>query len=78
MLLNKTLTQFGVNALKFAYRNNYGVAANPFHMYHLVDLGLFKQKGDYIQGYEEDGKHVVVEAFFVITQEGKRVYKKWF
>lgn len=29
MLLVKTLTQFGVNALKFAYRNDFGVVANP-------------------------------------------------
>jgi hypothetical protein len=77
MLLIKTLTQFGINALKLAYRNNYGVAANPLHMYHLVGLGLFKQK-DIISSLAEDGKEVATEALFTITEEGKRVYEKWF
>ncbi|MBI1838857.1 MAG: HNH endonuclease [Candidatus Colwellbacteria bacterium] len=77
MLIIKTLTQFGVNALKLAHRNNFGIVINPLFMYHLVDLGLFEQK-DVISSLAEDGKEVTTEVLFIITPEGKRICEKWF
>lgn len=76
-LLIKTLTQYGVNAMKVSYRNDFGVASNPFFISHLLELGLFEQKGDEMWSYSEEGKTVITEALYTITDEGKRIYDKW-
>ncbi len=75
-LILKTLTHFGVNALKIAYRNKVGVAATRFLLSHLIDLGLLKFKEE-LSSEAYDGEIVSTEALFEITEKGKRYYKKW-
>lgn len=73
-LIIKTFTHFGVNALKIAKRNNFGVIAMPFLLYHLVDLGLMtKEENQMSYGDQEDAT-----ARFAITQKGIEFYEKWF
>ena len=43
-LIMKTLTQYGVNALKMASRNEFGMVGMAFLLYHLVDLGYMQQE----------------------------------
>ena len=38
-LIHKTMTTYGLNTLKMAQRNKFGVIAMPSLLYHLVDLG---------------------------------------
>jgi 5-methylcytosine-specific restriction endonuclease McrA len=38
-LIQKTITTYGLNAMKTAKRNDFGVIAMPFLLYHLVDIG---------------------------------------
>jgi len=45
-LINKTITTYGLNAMKIAKRNNFGVIAMPFLLYHLVGLGYMSNKTD--------------------------------
>ena len=73
-LIIKTLTLFGVNALKIAKRNNFGVIAMPFLLYHLVDLGLMT-KEEVQMGY---GDQKDATARFAITKKGKKLLEKWF
>jgi len=76
-LIIKTLTRFGINALKIAKRNNYGVAAIPFLLLHLVDLGFLKQK-ETISSYGDDKKGIVCdEALFEITEKGRKLVERW-
>jgi HNH endonuclease len=42
-LIHKTLTTYGLNALKIAGRNNVGVVAMPFLLHHVVELGYMEQ-----------------------------------
>jgi|SRR3989344_4434705 len=84
VLLYKTLTVFGINALKMASRNEYGVAATPFLLMHMVEMGMLKKEETICEEIElgtESGKllnKIVSEARFIITEEGERIYKKWF
>ena len=62
-LIQKTLTQYGLNALKIADRNNFGVIAMPFLLYHLVGLGYMTKEEDQMgYGDQEDAT-----ARFAIT-----------
>lgn len=73
-LIIKTLTQYGLNALKIAKRNGFGVVAMPFLLYHLVQLGYMeKQETQMGYGMQED-----VTARFTITENGCRLLQKWF
>ena len=72
-LIAKTVTQYGINALKIASRNNFGVIAMPFLLYHLVDLGYMEQL-EAQMGY---GEQADATARFSITGEGRRVLKEW-
>jgi predicted transcriptional regulator len=72
-LIIKTLTHSGINALKISKRNNVGVIAMPFLLYHLVDLGLMtKEENQMGYGVQDDAT-----ARFAITIKGKKFYKKW-
>ena len=51
-LIEKTLTTYGLNALKIAHRNNFGVVAMPFLLYHVVDLGYMSKEEEQM-GYGE-------------------------
>jgi hypothetical protein len=76
-LIEKTLTIFGVNALKISERNNFGIVATPFLLFHLVSLGFLKQK-EKISSLAENGIEVDSEVLFEITEQGKKLIKKWF
>lgn len=73
-LILKTITQYGLNALKIAYRNNFGVVAMPFLLYHLADLGFMSKEEDQM-GY---GEQEDATSRFSITDKGKILYEKWF
>ena len=73
-LIQKTLTQYGLNALKIANRNDFGVIAMPFLLYHLVGLG-YMTKEENQMGYGEQND---ATARFAIAEEGKALLKKYF
>ena len=72
-LIARTVTQYGINALKIAARNNFGVVAMPFLLYHLVDLGYMDKLEDQM-GY---GEQEDATARFSINAEGRRVLNEW-
>ncbi|MCK4787053.1 MAG: HNH endonuclease [Desulfobacteraceae bacterium] len=73
-LIQKTLTQYGLNAMKIASRNNFGVIAMPFLLYHLVQLDyMTKEETQMGYGDQEDAT-----ARFAITESGKNLLRKWF
>jgi hypothetical protein len=73
-LIHKTLTQYGLNALKIAKRNGFGVIAMPFLLYHLVELG-YMTKEENQMGY---GKQDDATARFAITKEGLDLLEQYF
>ncbi len=73
-LIEKTLTIYGVNAMKISLRNNFGVVAMPFLLYHVVELGYLTKEEDQI-GY---GEQHDATARFAIIQAGKRLVREWF
>jgi len=76
-LIKKTLTQYGVSALKLAYRNEFGVVATPLLLYHLVGMGYMKKKEE-IEGYGDNNKdYIEVEARYVVTPKGRKLHDKW-
>ena len=72
-LIEKTLTTYGLNALKIASRNGEGVVAMPFLLCHLVDLG-FMQKEETQTTYGD----IEATARFAITEKGAALLKEWF
>jgi len=73
-LIQKTLTQYGLNAMKIADRNDFGVVAMPFLLYHIVQLGyMTKEENQMGYGRQED-----VTARFAITATGRDLLRKWF
>jgi hypothetical protein len=73
-LIQKTLTTYGLNAMKIASRNGFGVVAMPFLLYHLVDTGyMTKEEEQMGYGEEEDAT-----ARFAITERGRSLLSKWF
>jgi hypothetical protein len=73
-LIEKTLTTYGLNALKIAHRNNFGVVAMPFLLYHVVDLGYMSKEEDQMGYGEQDD----ATARFAITDRGRSLLQKWF
>lgn len=73
-LIHKTLTTFGLNAMKIASRNKFGVVGFPYMLYHLCELGYMK-KEEAQMGY---GDIEDVTARFSITEHGEKVLEKWF
>lgn len=73
-LIHKTLTTYGLNAMKIAARNNFGAVAMPFLLYHLVDIGyMTKEEEQMGYGEQEDAT-----ARFTITERGRLLLSKWF
>ncbi len=75
-LVQKSLTQPGVNALKVAHKDESGVVAHPFLVQHLVDANLL----DYIEyqmSYSTDEGETEVTALYRITAEGREIVKQW-
>ncbi|OHD10703.1 MAG: hypothetical protein A2Z96_05865 [Spirochaetes bacterium GWB1_48_6] len=73
-LIRKTLTQYGINAMKIACRNDFGVVAMPFLLFHLLDYG-YMSKEENQMGYGEQND---ATARFAITCSGKELIEKWF
>ena len=71
-LIQKTVTTYGINAMKIAARNEFGVVAMPFLLYHLVDLD-YMTKEEMQMGY---GKSEAT-ARFAITTKGQAILEKW-
>ena len=71
-LIHRTLTQYGVNAIKKAQRNEEGVVALPFLLHHLVDLGYMKEEES-----QMDYGELTVTARFTITDQGRNLYSLW-
>ena len=72
-LIHKTITTYGLNAMKIAMRNDFGVIAMPFLLYHLVDMGLMSKEEDQM-GY---GAQSDATARFAITESGRALLSKW-
>jgi len=73
-LIQKTITTYGLSAMKIAARNNFGVVAMPFLLYHLVDMGLMSKEEDQM-GY---GAQSDATARFAILEPGRALLGKWF
>lgn len=73
-LIQKTLTHYGLNAMKIADRNDFGVVAMPFLLFHIVQLGyMTKEENQMGYGGQKD-----VTARFAITSLGRDLLRKWF
>jgi hypothetical protein len=60
--------------MKIASRNNFGVVAMPFLLYHLVGMGyMTKEEEQMGYGEQEDAT-----ARFAITERGRSLLSKWF
>ena len=76
ILIMKTITQIGLNALKESARREVVYGA-PFLLNHLVDLGYlqFREAGE-LRGLE--GGPIVFEgAYYEATEKGKSVLDEW-
>jgi hypothetical protein len=70
-LIKKTLTQFGVNALKEAKRKS-NVSGAPFLLNHLVEMSYLK----FEEGLMGDPDSFDI-CVYKITNAGKELLKKW-
>ena len=76
-LIEKTITTYGLSAMKIAgRRDGDGVPAIPFMLYHLVDMGLMRKEQCLMKA--GPGDRIETLALFKITPEGKALLKKWF
>ena len=75
-LILKTLTPFGISALKIASRKKIVVGA-PFTLFHLVELGLLEQVEEISFQSDDEGNEICMEAIFNITSKGDALLKKW-
>src|SRR4030042_2974491 len=71
LLIYKTLTQAGVNALKIAYRKGF-VIGSEYLLNHLVDMGFLKNVASRL---EQDGLDVL--SRFEIKPKGRLLYERW-
>lgn len=67
-LILKTVTQYGLNALKLAKRQAEGFIAMPFLVWHLVDLGYIEPK----EPHSSYGK-VDISQRFILTAKGQNI-----
>ena len=72
-LIQKTVTLYGINAMKIAAHNDFGVIALPFLLYHLVGLE-YMTKEEAQMGY---GSQRDATARFAITDKGRHVLSRW-
>jgi len=73
-LIQKTITTYGLNAMRIAERNN-GVVALPFLLHHLISMGYMTQE----EGIMDYGSEIMdATARFAITDSGRALLKKWF
>ena len=71
-LVQRWLTQPGVNALRLAYQKSFGVVSFPFAVQHLVDARLLV----YVKQQMSYGG-VEVTALYQITDKGKALAERW-
>ena len=76
ILIMKTMTQVGINALKEAARREIVYGA-PYLLNHLVDLGYLqlKQPGDLRS--PEGGPIIYEGAYYEATEKGRTVLEEW-
>ena len=59
--------------MKIASRNNFGVVALPFLLYHLTDIGyMTKEENQMGYGEQDDAT-----SRFAITAKGRNVLQRW-
>jgi hypothetical protein len=76
LLILKTLTPFGVNAIKIAYRNAHGeVTGMELILNHLADLGYLRKKAWALKSGVDDESEAL--SVFEITKPGRRLHDKW-
>jgi len=72
-LMSRTITIYGINAIKRSYRDkDKSVVGMHFLLYHLVDLGYMEMKEE-----REFYGDIPVSARFILTDRGCKVYDKW-
>ena len=69
-LILKTITQYGLNALKLASNPKGEFIAHPFMVFHLVDLGYLEQKSE-VSSYGE----TTISQIFETTESGKKIVR---
>lgn len=75
-LIYKTLTPFGINAIKIAYRKKHGeVIGMELTLNHLADMGYLKKIGWALKGGIKDESEEL--SIFKITKRGRLLYDKW-
>lgn len=74
-LIMRTLTQWGMNALKLAQRKGHVIGA-PYLLNHLVDLGLLKRDNEWDVASVDD-QDVEVTCQYSITDKGKYLLDRW-
>ena len=72
-LIQKTLTQYGINAMKISARNGSGVVTMLFLLYHLVELGYMQQEET-----QMTYQNIDVTVRFTITGDGVDLLTRWF
>jgi hypothetical protein len=75
-LVHRRLTQAGMNALKLAYENPFGVIAMPFAVQHLVEEKLL----EFIETqmwYGDKKENTIGTALYRITPKGHRLVEQW-
>lgn len=77
-LIEKTLTRYGINAMRIASRSDAGIVAAPFLLYHLVEFGYMSQTDVLSTWSTEHSNDVPVDAVFDITLQGKDLLARWF
>jgi len=75
LLIYKTLTPWGINAIKMAYRSNGEVVGPEFLLSHLVDMGYLEKTGYAFKGGIKDETEILSK--FKITLEGHALYNNW-
>ncbi len=75
-MVHRRLTQAGVNALKIAYHNPFGVIATPFSVQHLVEEKLLKHVETQMSYQDKDGE-TEATALYRITKKGKELVGIW-
>ena len=76
-LIQKTITTYGVNALKIADRNNTGVIASPFLLYHIVELGYVRNEQPIMEHGSGNERTLEGLNLFSITDKGRAVLREW-
>jgi len=75
LLIYKTLSQYGVNAIKIASKKTEGVAGMDFMLNHLIEMGYITKGGYLFRGGPGDKTDIL--SLYNITEKGRSLYKRW-